>query len=287
MTTPPPVLCSQAARDSGDDPAGSAAQFSSFLLLDHGGTWSATAAEDATALLPTSAASAVAGTEGLRVFAIRNVHPRRVTDAPPGYQGLNGPDGFIRPLRATTEVAVLDRRGALDGPMLAVCTNGRRDRCCAIVGRGVAVGLHARFGDRVVEISHLGGHRYAATMLVLPWGYAYGFLDVPGAIDVAEAAKDGLVHPRGLRGRADLTPAAQAAEVLLRRELGPATPDAVRIQGVQAASGECVSVQASVRGEPVTVRLRREDGSIVNETICGGKPFATGRWVRDRPTGAG
>ncbi len=92
--------------------------------------------------------------------------------------------------------------------LFAVCTNGRRDRCCAIVGRGIAVDLHAEFGDQVVEISHLGGHRYAGTMLVLPRGYAYGFLDPATARTVAAAAVAGLVHPEGLRGRADLPPAA-------------------------------------------------------------------------------
>ncbi len=280
MTIPAPTLCSQAARDSGDDPAGTAAEFSSFLLLHHPGSWSVTAAEDAAALLPAPAAAAVAAAEGLRVFAIRDVHPREVTGSRPGYSGRNGPHGFLSPLVDGRDLTAPDRGRALDRPLFAVCTNGRRDRCCAIVGRGVATGLHAVFGDQVVEISHLGGHRYAGTMLVLPWGYAYGFLDVAGAQTVAEAAAEGLVHPDGLRGRADLSPAAQAADVLLRRELGPAAPDAVLIHAVDDRDDDRVGVRASVRGRPVDVVLHRVSGARVDETICGGKPFATGRWVR-------
>lgn len=283
VTTPLPVLCSQAAKDCGDDPAGTAATFSSFLLLRHPGPWSANAAEDATGLLPPGTAAAVAATSGLRAFAIRDVHPRRRSHPPAGYCGVNGPSGYVAPLREASDASVPPaRREALVGPLFAVCTNGRRDRCCAIVGRGVAVGLHAEFGDRVVEISHLGGHRYAGTMLVLPWGYAYGFLDLAGARAVVRAADRGLVHPQGLRGRADLPPAAQAADVPLRRDLGPAAPDAVLIRAVPAGHGDRVSVDASVLGEPVTVRLRRESGPTVGETLCGGKLFATGRWIRDQ-----
>ena len=286
MTT---SLCSQAARESGDDPAGTAAEFSSFLLLDRREAWSASAAEDAVAALDPDTAAAVGRRAGLRAFAIRNVHPRRVPTGT-GYLGAAGPDGV---LTALTTAPTADDLTALDGRahrdrsaeatadlLFAVCTNGRRDRCCAIVGRGVAVGLHERFGDAVVEISHLGGHRYAGTMLVLPWAYAYGFLDLDSATAVVEAARSGLVHPDGLRGRADLSPVAQAADVLLRRELGPAAPDAVHIRSVVTVDAGAVDVEADVLGRSVALRLQRKTGPTVGDTLCGGKPFTTGRWAR-------
>lgn len=270
-----------AARDSGDDPAGTAAEFSSFLLLDHREAWSATAAEDAVGALAPETASAVRTRPGLRAFAIRSVHPRRA-DAQATYLGNTGPAGV---LTTTAEPLSIAELVALDGPrrgptdlLFAVCTNGKRDRCCAIVGRGVAVGLHEHHGEQVVEISHLGGHRYAGTMLVLPWAYAYGFLDLAGASAVVEAAQRGLVHPVGLRGRADLPPVAQAADVLLRRELGPAAPDAVRIRSVTDDDGTAV-VDAEVEGRTVLIRLRRQTGPVVTQTQCGPKPFATGQWV--------
>lgn len=286
MTTPQPLLCSQAARDSGDEPAGTAAEFSGFLLLEHRASWTATAAEDAVAQLDPMAAAEIIARPGMRAFAIRNVHPRRAAQAAANMIGLPGPSGFLTALPGPVTSADLadveaHRTSAAGAPTFAVCTNGRRDRCCAIVGRGVAAGLHEEFGDAVVEISHLGGHRYAGTMLVLPWGYAYGFLDLAGARAVVHAANHGLVHHEGLRGRADLPPAAQAADVLLRRELGPAAPDAVRIGAIGARRDDQVSVDATVLGAPVTVHLRRENGPAVHETICGGKPFTTGRWVRD------
>ena len=273
-TEPDLPLCSQAARRSGDDPAGSAAQFNSFLLLDHRAPWGATAADDAVDALPAADRARVQRTEGLRAFAVRPVHPRFQPHPRPAVFGPVGPAGRLQTWPDAAESA-----GSGADLLFAVCTNGRRDRCCAVVGRGIAVELEAEFGEQVLEISHLGGHRYAGTMLVLPWGYAYGFLDTAAARRVILAAHDGMVLADGLRGRADLEPAAQAAEVLLRRELGPATPDAVRIIAVRLEAPDRATVAATVNGESTTLDLRREAGPTVNDTLCGGKPFATGHWV--------
>ena len=293
----PLSLCSDAARGSADDPAGSAAEFSSFLLLEHREPWTATAADDAVGRLDPAVGAAVVASPRLRAFAIRKVHPRLAGSQPVGYGGRTGPNAGligwpgmpdVDAVRFLTDDAPKDTLGRMHSDLrqhdllFAVCTNGRRDRCCAIVGRGIAVDLHAEFGDQVVEISHLGGHRYAGTMLVLPWGYAYGFLDPAAARTVAAAAVAGLVHPEGLRGRADLPPAEQAADVLLRRELGPAGLDAVRVVGAAAGGGPSHRVSAEVLGVRVDVLMHREAGPTISETLCGGKPFGTGRWSMQR-----
>ena len=57
-----------------------------------------------------------------------------------------------------------------------MCTNGRRDRCCALLGRPLAAEIVAAGHSEVWEVTHLGGHRFSPTMLVLPHGYAYGRL---------------------------------------------------------------------------------------------------------------
>ena len=53
-----------------------------------------------------------------------------------------------------------------------VCTHGRRDRCCGSMGTALAAEL-----DGVVRTSHTGGHRFAPTAVVLPYGTAWAFLD--------------------------------------------------------------------------------------------------------------
>ena len=58
----------------------------------------------------------------------------------------------------------------LDGPLFGVCTHGRHDACCAERGRPVAAALTASHPDETWEISHMGGDRFAANMVVLPGG---------------------------------------------------------------------------------------------------------------------
>ena len=116
--------------------------------------------------------------------------------------------------------------GARDAePTLLVCTNGRRDVCCAVRGRPLAAAAARVAPGRVWEVSHTGGHRFAPTAVLLPWGQTYARLDEQGAAWVLEASLSGhtpaeLLGPLHDRGRSALAPAAQCAESHLRAELG-------------------------------------------------------------------
>lgn len=104
-------------------------------------------------------------------------------------------------------------------PVLLVCTNARRDVCCATVGRPVAEALAAdpAYAARVLEVSHLGGHRFAPTALLLPSGHAFGRLDTTSARAVLDAAGEGLLAaPHHYRGRTALAQPAQVAELAVR-----------------------------------------------------------------------
>jgi hypothetical protein len=106
------------------------------------------------------------------------------------------------------------------GRSYLVCTNGARDPCCAIRGPAVAQALEHALPGQVYECSHLGGHRFAANLLVLPDGLCFGRLDVRAAVAVASELEAGLLPLDHLRGRTALAPEQQAAEILVRRELG-------------------------------------------------------------------
>ena len=54
-----------------------------------------------------------------------------------------------------------------------VCTNGKRDICCAQLGRPLLERLEAE-GREVWESSHIGGHRFAPVHLSLPDGRIWG-----------------------------------------------------------------------------------------------------------------
>ena len=73
---------------------------------------------------------------------------------------------------------------------------------------------------QVYECSHLGGHRFAANVLVLPDGLCFGRLDARSAPALAEELDAGRLPLEHLRGRTAFEPEQQAAEILVRRELG-------------------------------------------------------------------
>ena len=120
---------------------------------------------------------------------------------------------------------------AHDGPPLAlVCTNGtprpllRRPRPPARRRTG------RRRRPDVWETTHLGGHRFAPTMLVLPHGYAYGRLDAGRAKDVLEAARRGRVVLRRLPRPLHVGPPGQAAELAVRALTGEDLAGALTVE---------------------------------------------------------
>ena len=100
---------------------------------------------------------------------------------------------------------------------LLVCTHGSRDVCCGKFGYPIYDLLRRRHASpgrvRVWRTSHLGGHRFAPTMIDYPEGRHWGHLETWAAERLA--ARRGPVSDLGpfLRGWAGLrSPAEQAAE---------------------------------------------------------------------------
>ena len=100
-------------------------------------------------------------------------------------------------------------------PRLLVCTNGTRDTCCARLGRPIAAAAEAVHPDRVWEITHTSGHRFAATTVLLPAGVLHG--RVLDAAPLLTAAVAGELVLTGYRGRSTFSAGAQAAEDHVRR----------------------------------------------------------------------
>ncbi|HEY5249110.1 MAG TPA: sucrase ferredoxin, partial [Dermatophilaceae bacterium] len=61
-------------------------------------------------------------------------------------------------------------------PVLMICTNTRRDLCCSVRGRPVAIESASQRPGQVWECSHTGGHRFAPTGVLLPHGQTLGRL---------------------------------------------------------------------------------------------------------------
>jgi hypothetical protein len=118
------------------------------------------------------------------------------------------------------------------GRRYLVCTNGARDQCCAIRGPTVAAAFERARPGQAYECSHLGGHRFAANVLVLPDALCFGRLDARSASALADALDAARLPLDNFRGRTTLEPEQQAAEILLRRELGlDGLDDALHVEG--------------------------------------------------------
>lgn len=134
-------------------------------------------------------------------------------------------------------------------PQYFVCTNGRRDVCCARFGLPVYRALRAAVGARAWQVSHVGGHRFAPNVLVLPDAALYGRVELADLPRWLAAVEAGELAQAWLRGRPELPKPAQAAEVHLaagRQQLA-----AVREQG-DSHIVEFVNASVEVRaGEPV------------------------------------
>src|SRR5690606_38236115 len=105
-------------------------------------------------------------------------------------------------------------------PLLAVCTHGRHDLCCAVRGRPVARELATAWPANVVEVTHLGGHRFAPTVLVLPGGHYLGRLDAQDAVAACAQVLTGVRPDPHYRGRAAFARPVQAALHFAAQGLG-------------------------------------------------------------------
>lgn len=148
----------------------------------------------------------------------------------------------------------------LEAPRYLVCTHGSHDPCCAEFGRPAAEAVAAAAGERGWETSHIGGDRFAGNLLVLPAGVYYGRLDPAAAARVVAAHDEGRLVLDHYRGTVRWPFPVQAAEGLLRRELGEDRVGAVRPVAVAGARGNVRRVVFAVEGQgrlAVDVAVRR------------------------------
>ncbi|AUG79982.1 sucrase ferredoxin [Kitasatospora sp. MMS16-BH015] len=163
------------------------------------------------------------------------------------------------------------------GPIALVCTNGRRDRCCALLGRPLAAELAAAGHSEVWEVTHLGGHRFSPTMLVLPYGYAYGRLTETAAKEVLAATAAGRTAPAWSRGRSYWDRPAQAAEQAVRELTGETAADALTLTQQATAEG-CWTVTVTHQdGRSWTAEVAQRPSEPARPESCGKAPGTPAR----------
>jgi hypothetical protein len=111
--------------------------------------------------------------------------------------------------------------GPLADPLLLVCTHGKHDPCCARHGRPLYQALAELTGDeRVWQVSHIGGDRFAGNLVVLPDGLYFGRVGPGEAWSLLEEYLAGRIDLAHYRGRSCYSFATQAAEQVVREAAG-------------------------------------------------------------------
>ncbi len=162
-----------------------------------------------------------------------------------------------------------------DQPLFLVCTHGKRDQCCALAGMPMFTALRERVGTRVWRCSHIGGHRFAPTMLFLPQGLCYGRMPLEALPGVLEAHQDGQLEPRWLRGRCAWPAQVQAAAALLRQKNNLRDIDGLQLLEEQEIGPESWVVSFRAEGEAQQLQVQRMQGESVIRTSCVGDKAAT------------
>jgi hypothetical protein len=155
-------------------------------------------------------------------------------------------------------------------PVVLVCTHGRRDVCCARLGRPVAALLDVQLPGLVWETTHVGGDRFAPNVVALPDGSYHGAVQAADVPALARALLSGQVLLPRSRGRAGLPPAAQAADHFVRTHLGQTLVDAVRLVAVTPGPDGGTSVEVLVGAQVWCVQVLLRPGTLERRTSCAG-----------------
>ncbi|MER6676246.1 sucrase ferredoxin [Streptomyces sp. NPDC000983] len=285
--------CSSDSRELDEPLAGTAATARTWLLLEQPGPWGAKALTSSH-LDPVlgRALEAAAKDTGVRVALIRRpgrhadrgmstarqvyaahttpgnawlrsatlCDPRKLLDVDFAALGQGDPRTFDTALRAGPHTG---------DPLALVCTNGKRDRCCALLGRPLAAELDALGMDGIWEVTHLGGHRFSPTLLVLPYGYAYGRAEAHAVKEVLSRVREGRIVVEGCRGNSAWERPGQAAELAVRAAVGEYAADALGVVRTIGAAPRWTVTVAHTDGRQWHVVVAQETAAPPRAESCG------------------
>ena len=274
-----PFRCALDSSGRPDDLAGTASTVRAFLLVEEPGPWGVDALTDSRLTVGTALRDAARAAR-VRPLLVRREGRSSVAS------GRRVFAAYADPARPWLETTVVDRDEDLlsldlaafgrgeppgltpaGGPVLAVCTHGRHDACCAERGRPVSAALAAAHPEETWQVSHIGGDRFAGNLVVLPHGLYYGRVDPATAIAVAGAHLSGHLDLDHLRGRSGWAMPVQAAEIALRRQLGETALDAVRLVD-RRVTGADTRVELEVAGRRWSVEVHTVTGPDSARLTC-------------------
>jgi len=207
-------------------------------------------------------------------------------------------DGIAADFETEAELAAAIRRVTAGEPLsgrpdprlvVLCCTDSRRDACCARFGFATYKALAAAADPAKVQIlqaTHVGGCRFAASLVVLPDRRRYGRVAPEEAERFLETIGRGDLYLSAYRGRAGLPQPAQVAEhaAMVWAQQHGLSPDAVSLDDrdwpEEVTGGEELTATAHAGSQPVSVRLRAEIMPVYGRCTAIGEaePDPTPRW---------
>jgi hypothetical protein len=290
----PQSACARLAEEAGEPLAGTASSDGATLfLVRFAGLWPRKALEGSD-LPPALKANlkAAAKSCGGRVVLVRG--PARGEDPPELYvaRTVAGERFVLRfafkgyDAMAEVDWAEVARRGThpvaevVDEPLFLACVHGKRDACCAAKGTALFNLMTQLRPGRVLQCSHLGGHRFAPVLLSLPDGLCYGRVAADEVHAFIEAREQGRIFDlRRLRGRMSFGGAAQAAEVFLRTALAETAIDALTLESDTRVEGGGHQVVFSAGGARHSLVVAEELTGTERPGSCGDDPKPASRFV--------
>lgn len=276
--------CSDRSLERGDPLAGTGGYGARWLLIEIDGAWG-THAFFQSRLDPAIGRAIVRRAEAasIRPVAIRRFGRRAdqrraqhqwrwaLADARPGLESVRW--GVVDDPAELLDLPLDGSAGILSPrPVLLVCTHARHDQCCAVRGRPVAQALARAFPEETWESSHLGGDRFAATMIVLPHGLYYGRVPTAAAPGIVDGYLGGEVVEEHYRGRSSISNAAQAAQSFARRATGDLRIEAFSPLGEERTADGEWRVDLAHDGGAVTVVLHETMSAPLLSTCAATRP---------------
>lgn len=284
-------FCSIESQEAQEDLAGSAPRADVWFLLEYNGKWGKAALKESS--IPEDVKihldAMLATVPKSRLLLIKNRQARQgiaffaalAAEDPPALYEFSLES--YRDLLALDLAALAEQDPAFDAQrskqtLFVVCTNGLRDRCCAVHGLVAYQTLAAEVPGQVWESTHHGGHRFAANLLQMPQGLSYGRLRAEPARALLASAGRGELLLEHLRGRSRFGEPQQAAEILLRRLLNVAADEGLTFVDSQELGSDRWKMHFSQQGQPHVVTVQRSATGRQVHLSCGDE--ATGPVVQ-------
>ncbi len=281
------LTCSQASLHTGEPLYGTAEKVDVWLMLEYNLPWRAKATKDNNLPLAVKAWLAEQIDElerdhGLKARLQFISQDRKYRGAKLSYFiGVNhhtSPKLYKHELDHYDNLETLNLAALVDDgseqehqePAYFVCTNGRRDQCCAIHGTPIYLMLAKQVGAAAWRTTHIGGHRFAGNVLTLPIGASYGRVSRHDVAKLVEATNTGSLFLENLRGRTCFKPYEQTAEYVARIRTGQSSIKVLQWTGaVDAEVGIDITFKDVTTDQNHNIRLMRSEAPLNVLGSCG------------------